>query len=96
MAEDKPTTNRKAADRLAEIRGQIAVLRTEEEALRQGFISGDLDPVGDEYDVTVKTKVNERIDGRSMRQKIDEAIWRPFLIENETVCVPKTLSELMT
>jgi hypothetical protein len=34
--------NSKPADRVAELRRHIAELREEEEALRQGFISGEL------------------------------------------------------
>jgi hypothetical protein len=54
-------SNRKPADRLADIREQIRVLEAEEELLRQGFIAGTLDQQGDEYTVAVGSKVNERI-----------------------------------
>lgn len=72
--------NRKSADELADIRAQIKVLEAREEELREGFILGNLDPDGDDHVVVVETKVNERIDGRSMRQNVNEAIWRPYLI----------------
>ncbi|MBR0914891.1 hypothetical protein [Bradyrhizobium japonicum] len=72
--------NRKPADELADIRAQIKILEVREEELRAGFILGNLDPDGDDHIVVVETKVNERIDGRSMRKNLDEAIWRPYLI----------------
>jgi hypothetical protein len=72
--------NRHPADRLADIRAEIAVLREEEENLRQGFISGALPLYGDEFTVNVERKENLRIDGAALRKHVDEVVWRPFAI----------------
>jgi hypothetical protein len=45
---DASSTNRKPADRLSDLREQIRALEAEEEALRQGFVSGDLPLEGDD------------------------------------------------
>jgi hypothetical protein len=74
-------TNRAPADRLADIRAQIAVLREEEELLRQGFISGQLPIEGDEHIVAVDRKERWRIDGAEMRKQVAEEVWRPYLIK---------------
>jgi hypothetical protein len=87
MTDDTPASNRKAPDRLAALRARIAALKVEEEILRQGFITGELDPVGDEYVVTVETKVNERIYLQSMRENLPEEVWRPFLVEKPVTYV---------
>jgi hypothetical protein len=73
-------TNRKPADRLAELREQIAVLREQEAALREGFISGALPLEGAEYTVNVERKENIRIDGVALRKHVAEDVWRPFAI----------------
>jgi spermidine/putrescine-binding protein len=73
---DTPT-NRKAADRLADIREQIRILKSEEAAIRQGLVDGELDLEGDDYIAVVTIVVNERIDLREMRQHVAVAIWRP-------------------
>ncbi|MBR0910803.1 hypothetical protein [Bradyrhizobium japonicum] len=80
-------TNRAPADRLADIRAQIAVLKGEEAALRAGFVSGDLPLDGDEYTVTIETKLNQRLDLKSMREHVEESIWTPFLISKPTTYV---------
>jgi hypothetical protein len=49
--------------------------------LRQGFIAGALDAVGDNFVVIVERKVNTRIDGRAMREQVAESVWRPYLVE---------------
>jgi hypothetical protein len=77
-------SNRRPADRLADIRVEIARLRDEEELLRQGFISGALPLDGDEYIVTVERKEHLRIDGRELRKHVDEEVWRPFAINAAT------------
>src|ERR1700745_3654157 len=71
-------TNHHPADRLADIREQIRILKAEEEELREGFIAGDLDLDGarDDYTVVVEQKVNERIDLRRMREHVPESVWR--------------------
>src|SRR5215475_1426952 len=56
--------NRRPADQLARIRQRIAELRAQEAELRQGFLSGALDPIGDDYTVAIQRRVNERIDLR--------------------------------
>jgi hypothetical protein len=76
--------NRKPADRLADIRAEIAALREEEEHLRQGFISGVLLLEGDDYTVTVERKEHLKIDGRELRKHVDEAVWAPFAITATT------------
>jgi hypothetical protein len=73
-------TNRKPADRLADIREQLHVLKAEELALREGFINGTLPLTGDEHTVVVETKINERIDLKAMRERVPESVWRPFVI----------------
>ena len=80
-------TNRKAADRLAELREQIKILEVEEKKLREGFISGDLPLEGDDCTVVVETKVNERIDLGAMREHVPEKVWKPFLISKPTAYV---------
>jgi hypothetical protein len=44
---DAPTTNRKPADRLAEIRERIRTLEAEEATLRAGFIAGEFSLEGE-------------------------------------------------
>jgi hypothetical protein len=85
-------SNRRHADRLAELREQIAALRAEEEILRRGFIDGTLDPIGDDHVVVVERKENQRIDSAAMRKNVAEEIWRPYLISsvNDYVTVRKT------
>jgi hypothetical protein len=56
---DTPT-NRKPPDRLAELREQMRILKTEEKQLREGFISGALDPVGDDHVVIIDRKVTPK------------------------------------
>jgi hypothetical protein len=87
--------NRHPADRLADIRAEIAVLREEEENLRQGFISGALPLYGDEFTVNVERKENLRIDGAALRKHVDEVVWRPFAITatSDYVTVRKRVAE---
>jgi hypothetical protein len=80
-------TNRKAADQLADVRARIKVLEAEEAELREGFIAGTLDPVGDGYTVAIETKINERIDLAEMRQRIAERIWKPYVVEKSVTYV---------
>jgi hypothetical protein len=80
-------SNRAAADRFADIRERIRALETEEAELRQGFIAGDLDLQGDENTVVIEVKTNERLDLKAMRQRVDEATWRPFLVSKEIAYV---------
>jgi hypothetical protein len=77
-------TNRRPADRLHDIREQIHDLKQQEAALRQAFIHGELPLDGDEYTVTVDTKISERIDLRAMRKSVAESIWSPFVISTTT------------
>jgi hypothetical protein len=77
-------TNRKPADRLADIREQLHVLKAEEESLRQGFIAGTLPPDGDENIVVVERKISERLDLRALRKRVPESVWAPFLISTAT------------
>jgi hypothetical protein len=76
---DAPS-NRRPADQLADLRRRISDLKDQEKELRAGFISGALDPVGDDVVVTIEVKPNQRIDLDLMREH-DESIWKPFLIE---------------
>jgi hypothetical protein len=73
-------TNRKPADRLHDVRETIRALREEEAELRAGMISGELELEGDEFTVTIETKVNERIDLKAMRKSVPDEIWRPYLV----------------
>jgi hypothetical protein len=79
--------NSKPADRLHDIRQPISALRDQEQELRRGFITGALDPAGDEYVVTVETKLNQRIDLDAMREHVPERIWRPYVVSKETAYV---------
>jgi spermidine/putrescine-binding protein len=87
MTENTPPHNRKAADRLHEIRERIRVLKAEESAIRQGLVDGSLDLDGDDYVAAVTTVVNERIYLRAMREHIPESVWKPFLISTPSVYV---------
>ena len=80
-------TNRKPADRLADLRERIKALEVEEAQLRDGFISGELPPQGDEHTVVIEHKTNQRVDLRAMRQNVAQEVWAPFLIESEAVYV---------
>jgi hypothetical protein len=80
-------SNRRPADRLAEIRQQLAVLKAEEALLRAGLISGTLPLAGYDYSVEIEEKINERIDSRALRQNVPETICKPFLIATPTVRV---------
>jgi hypothetical protein len=80
------TTNRKAADALADLRERIKGLRDQEAELRRAFIAG-ADPIGDDHVVVVETKTNERIDLDQMREHVDEEVWRPYVVSKETVYV---------
>jgi hypothetical protein len=84
------STNRKPADRLADLREQLRVLKAEEESLRQAFIAGTLPLDGDDYTVSVETKVNERLDLKAMRENVPEEVWVPFLISTATHYVKTT------
>ncbi|WP_439393328.1 hypothetical protein ACRQ5Q_29030 [Bradyrhizobium sp. PMVTL-01] len=84
---DAPATNRKPADRLADLRGQIKVLEAEEAKLRAGFIAGEHALEGDEHAVTVETKTNQRIDARRMRAAVEASIWSPYVIETASTYV---------
>jgi hypothetical protein len=77
-------SNSKPADRLADIRAQIAVLRVEEAALRAGFISGELSLEGNDHVVAVERKQHQRIDGPALRKNVDEEVWAPFVITAAT------------
>ncbi|MCC8958700.1 hypothetical protein H8B02_36345 [Bradyrhizobium sp. Pear77] len=74
-------TNRHPADRLAELRAQIAALKAEEELLRQGFITGALPLIGDQFEVTVQTHTSAKIDSKAMRASVPERIWRSYIVE---------------
>jgi hypothetical protein len=90
-------SNRAPADRLADLREQLRVLKAEEAALREGFIAGTLPPDGDEYVVTVERKEHIRIDGNAMRQDVEESIWRPYLVTRSSDYVTlkrKTLARI--
>jgi hypothetical protein len=76
----------KPADRLAELRDQMRLLKDEEQQLREAFIAG-ADPVGDDYTVTVDRKTIERVDLDAMRQHIAEEVWKPFLVSKEITYV---------
>jgi hypothetical protein len=76
-----------AADRLADIRARIAELREQESLPRSGFVNGTLPIEGNDYTVVIERKSVERVDLASMRQHIEERIWRPFLIRGETLYV---------
>ncbi|HLH91238.1 MAG TPA: hypothetical protein VKX28_22520 [Xanthobacteraceae bacterium] len=56
------------ADRIAELRKQIATLKAEEAELRAGFIDGSLTLQGANYDVVVERKIHQRVDLRRMRE----------------------------
>jgi hypothetical protein len=87
--------NRHPADRLADIRAEIAVLREQEERLRQGFISGELSLEGDDHIVMVECKEHLKIDGPALRKHVDETVWRPFAVIATTnyVTARKKLAE---
>jgi hypothetical protein len=78
-------TNRKPADRLADLREQIRVLKAEQAAIRQGLVDGELDLEGDDHVAVVTTVVNERIDLRAMRQNLPESVWSPYVTSTPTV-----------
>jgi hypothetical protein len=59
----------------------------EEELLRRGFISGDLDLAGDDYVVIVEAKVNERLNLRAMREREPAHVWQPYVIAAPSVYV---------
>jgi hypothetical protein len=82
-----PASNRKPADRLAELREQIRILKNEEKHLREGFISGGLSREGDDHIVSVEVKPNERVELAEMRKHVDESIWKPFVIERPVTYV---------
>jgi hypothetical protein len=71
--------NRKPADRLAEIREEVRRLQEEEAELRHGFITGDLDLIGDDYRVIVSSGAKERIDTRALRRDFKPSVLRPYL-----------------
>jgi hypothetical protein len=75
------------ADRLADIRAEIAALREEEAELREGFISGELPLEGGDHIVVIDCKLIERIDSRAMREHVEESIWSPYLIATPTTYV---------
>jgi hypothetical protein len=77
-------TNRKPADRLAEVREQLVVLKAVEQSLRAGLISGALALEGDDYVVVVEKKQDQRLDLVAMRQHVPESIWSPYLITTTT------------
>jgi hypothetical protein len=80
-------TNRRPADELADLRQQIAQLRAHEAELREGFVSGRLDRQGDDFDVEVVDRINERIDLKRMRASVDASIWAPFLVSSSSTYV---------
>jgi hypothetical protein len=88
--------NRKPADRLADIRAQIAALREEESALREGFIAGVLDREGAEHVVNVVRKENIRLDVPALRKHVNEGVWTPFATNTTTDYVTGTTSPGMT
>ncbi|WP_298363403.1 hypothetical protein [uncultured Bradyrhizobium sp.] len=91
-----PATNRHPADRLADIRAQIAALKTAEAELRQGFITGTLPLIGDDYVVTVQTHTSEKIDSKAMRTNVPERVWRPYVVESAApyVTVKRKVSQI--
>jgi hypothetical protein len=83
--------NRKAADHFADIRGQFESLKREIEQMRQGFINGDLDPVGDEYEVEVQIKCVEHVSVRMLRKVVPPNVLKPFLVSVPTHIVHSKL-----
>lgn len=87
-------TNLAPADRLAKVREDIRILKAEEDELREGFISGGLNPIGDEHVVVVDTTLGERIDTQALKREWGMAMLRPFVFKTETTYVKlKKLSD---
>jgi hypothetical protein len=80
-------SNRKPADRLAEIREQIRALEVEEAELRQSFLDGEHDLVGDDHQVIITASVMERIDVKSLRRDFNPSALRPYLKTTNTTFV---------
>ena len=71
--------NRKAADRLADIREKIRLLEDEENQLRHEFIDGEHDTIGDEYQVVITTRETERVDTKALRRDLSPKQLKPYL-----------------
>ena len=65
----------------------FAKIREEEARLRSGLISGELPLEGDQYVVEVEEKINQRLDLAAMRERVDPAIWSPYLIDKPSTYV---------
>lgn len=79
--------NRKAADRLADIREQIRELEEEEYILRHEFIEGGHSLVGDEYQVVITIADSERVDTKAIRRVLSPKELKPYLKKVSTTYV---------
>lgn len=73
-------TNRKAADRLADIREKIRALEEEESQLRRELINGDHDLLGDDFQVVITTQETERVDTKAIRRDLSPNELKPYLM----------------
>jgi hypothetical protein len=87
MLAHDPTSNRKPADELADIRDQIRLLKAREEDLRQKFIAGKVSLSGDDYRVVVSGKTAEILDTAKIRKELGLQFLKPFMRTRETIWV---------
>lgn len=80
MTRPDPLGNRKPADRLKEVRDEIARLKEIEDYIRRMILARKFDPVGDEWCADVTTRIQERLDRKALERDMDVS---PYLIEME-------------
>lgn len=66
------TTNLKPADELKSVRDQIKELQAREKAIRDGLVSGDLDPVGAFAIATVARQASTRFDRKAAEAELGD------------------------
>jgi hypothetical protein len=73
----KTHTNRHPADALADVRDEIRTLQQREDVLRQELLASD-DRVGAEWEASIHSHTQERLDSRAVIKHFGAATLRPF------------------
>jgi len=89
------TRNRHPVDELADIRAEQKRLKDREDELRQMIISGQVGPVGDQHEASIRETVSERLDTAAVRKEFGLAKLRPFLKPSTTTVITVKPRELL-
>jgi hypothetical protein len=77
------TANRHPADEIADIRDQIAALKTRETQLRDALLTAELsDRIGEEWIAEIKESKSSRLDNDALRKHFGLEALQPFMRES--------------